>query len=65
MKKENPVKSVTEELIKITKTTDAETQEAVYRYDITQVTEDDVPILILNLKKIEQDLMEWIEDGQG
>jgi hypothetical protein len=64
MKKENPVKSVTEELIKITKTTDAETQEAVYRYDITQVTEDDIPILLLHLKKIEQDLLDWVtNDG--
>jgi hypothetical protein len=66
MKKEEiPVKSVTEELVKITKTTDAETEETVYKYDISGVKEDDVPVLLLHLKQIEQDLMEFMEESNG
>jgi hypothetical protein len=62
MKKEEiPVKSVTEELVKITKTTDAQTGEDIYHYDITGVFEEDIPILLLHLKKIEQDLLEFVE----
>jgi hypothetical protein len=66
MKKEEiPIESVTEELIKITKVTNAETEEEIYKYDISGVKEDDVPVLLLHLKQIEQDLMEFMEESNG